>query len=87
MRVVCDDGPLAESEFEVDSCPRAVRCTVTARGRKDILNLPDDEPRPTEAVHWYEIENLTHICISDGEGRGCNAVAHLAHRPNVRSLR
>lgn len=84
--VTCKDGPLAGVTFQVESCPGLVRCTKSSKGKPDILNMPDDEPRVDEQVHWYQWDRNPpgHICY---RGRGCVQTITVVHAPAVRDLR
>jgi hypothetical protein len=85
MLVSCVDGPLAGESFQVERCPRVVRCVLTADGRADILNMPGDYPLLDEAVHWYRWDGNAggHLCVRSGSERGCHTVVHLLHGRGV----
>ncbi len=86
--VVCQDGPLAGETFTVTCLPQLVRCVRARDGVADILNEPDDAPRLDEEVHWYRWDGsgVGHVCVRHGRRRGCYAIAHLRHAPNLRGL-
>jgi hypothetical protein len=83
LLVTLADGPLARSSFEVERCPRVVRCVRSIAGKIAILEQPSDAPEPDETVHWYRWDGNPpgHIC-----GRRCVQTVHLVHAPEVRGL-
>ena len=59
------DGP-AMGTYMVKSAPEYLRAVVDKRGGKDVLDLPDDKPADSEAVHVYRRVGeafVYHLCM------------------------
>lgn len=69
------DGPAA-GEYALRRAPVFLRAVVAANGKRDVLDLLDDTPRPDETVHVYRAVPGTNsmppdsmfICVRDGNG-------------------
>ena len=75
IEVVLGDGPAAGSAFTTDAYPwpppEEIRVVTGGRKGPELLDLPDDEPRPGEKLHTYRRTSHGHYCGR----RSCSLVA------------
>lgn len=86
VEIVLLNGPCRDSVFETDvfSWPPPEEIQVVTGGKKgpELLDLPDDEPRPGERLHTYQRSHHGHFCGRRGR---CRLVAsyHLVRSAPV----
>ena len=76
VEVVLADGPAAGAAFATDAYaswppPEEIRVVTGGRKGPELLDLPDDEPRPGERLHTYRRVSHGHYCGR----RSCSLVA------------
>ena len=75
IEIVLGDGPAADSAFTTDAFswppPEEIRVVTGGRKGPELLDLPDDAPRPGERLHAYRRTLYGHY----RRGRGCSLVA------------
>ena len=75
MEIVLGDGPAAGSAFLTDAYPwpppEDIRVVTGGSKGPELLDLPEDEPRPGERLHVYGRTSHGHYCGR----RSCTLVA------------
>lgn len=69
-------GPADGESFACGRAPRLLRVVRSPRGKWDCLDLLDDEPRPNERVHLYELMRGGPGAFICGRGLGSSAGFH-----------
>lgn len=64
-------GPADGKALELRRAPWFLRVVIDQDGTVDALDQPDDEPKPTEAIHVYVREGEAGRGIACSRGRGC----------------
>lgn len=82
LLVITLGGPIQEA-FEVDSCPKVVRCVRSTDGKTDILNLPDDQPAPNETAYWYRFDPEQGVGFACRGRGGGYKIVHYVHAPGL----
>lgn len=81
------DGPAASVQ-PLRRAPNWMRVVIAVDGKVDGLDQIDDEPRPTEQIHVYELverRGPVYVCIrgAGAAGGGEYVQASYRHLPNV----
>ena len=66
VEIVLDNGPAAGSAFTTDAYPwpppEEIRVVTEGSKGPELLDLPEDEPRPGERLHVYRRASHGHYC-------------------------
>ncbi len=79
VEVVLGDGPAAGATFTTDAYtswppPEEIRVVTGGKNGPELLDLPDDEPRPGERLHTYRRTFYGHWCTR----RRCGLLAEYS---------
>ena len=79
IEIVLGDGPAGGVTFATDAFswppPEEIRVVTGGRKGPELLDLPEDEPRPGERLHTYRRTHHGHFCGR----RSCTLVASYSH--------
>ena len=79
------NGPV-EGSYACKRAPSYLRAVVDARGTRDVLDLPNDEPRPDERVYIYRRigeAGQVHLNMGRSGGTGFYALAEYEWIPGT----
>lgn len=79
--ITLKDGPVAGS-YTTQRAPKWLRAVIDANGKRDVLDLLEDAPKPSEAIHVYRRRGeagFAFYCMRGSKGSSKSATGEYEH--------